>query len=103
MKTRDQPRRDWTVLLRGPVLLGQGRAEDGWTDEFEIVCRDCGDDTGLDYHEISPELQRIRGPCPMEAGVTAHERHAASTRRKDSISRPVRDVRVASLHGRRLQ
>jgi len=75
--TVDQRRRDWDVLLRRrPARLVGGRAEGGWTDEFEIVCRECGDDPDLDYRQASPELQRIRGPYPMAAGVAAFERHA---------------------------
>jgi len=63
MKTKDQPRQDWTVVLRRrPVRMVQGRPEGGWTDEFEIVCCECGDDPDLDYREISRALQRIRGP-----------------------------------------
>jgi hypothetical protein len=77
MTTQDQSRLDWTVVLRRrPVRMVEGRAEGGWTDEFEIVCCDCGDDPGLDYREVSPQLRRIRGPYPMAAGVTAYVRHA---------------------------
>ena len=76
MTTRNKPGLDWTVVLRRrPVRIVDGRAEGGWTDEFEIVCCDCGDDPDLDYHEVAPALQRIRGPYPMAAGVTAYVRH----------------------------
>ncbi len=47
----------------------EGRPEGGYTDVFEVICCDCGDHPYLDYREVSPELQRIRGPYPMEAGV----------------------------------
>ena len=30
----------------------------------------------LDYLEVSPELQRIRGPYPISAGITAYVEHA---------------------------
>ena len=53
-----------------------GRSEGGYTDEFEIICCDCGDDPDLDYREISPELQRIRGPYPIAAAVTAYVKPA---------------------------
>jgi hypothetical protein len=77
MKTQDQPRQDWTaVLRRRPVRLVAGRTEGGWTDEFEIVCCECGDDPDRDWREVSPALQRIRGPYPMAVGVTAYVRHA---------------------------
>ena len=77
MKTKKQSRRRWAVLLRRrPVRLANGRPGGGWTDEFEVICRDCGDNPDLDYREVSPELQRIRGPYRIEAGVAACERHA---------------------------
>ena len=77
MTTRNEPRRDWTVVLRRrPVRIVDGRAEGGYTDEFEIVCCDRGDDPDLDYREVAPALRRIRRPYPMAAGVTAYVRHA---------------------------
>ena len=33
----------------------------------EIICCDCGDHPGRDYHEVRPGLQRIRGPYPIAA------------------------------------
>jgi hypothetical protein len=78
MKTRHQPRQDWTVVLRRrPVRIVSGEPEGGYTDVFEIVCCECGDDPDLDYREVPPELQRIRGPYPIAAGITAYEKHAA--------------------------
>ena len=72
MTTRNRPRLDWTVVLRRrPVRIVDGRAEGGYTDEFEDVCRDCGDDQDLDYREVAHALQQIRGPYPIAAGVTA--------------------------------
>ena len=77
MKTRELSRPDWTVVLRRrPVRMVEGQPEGGWTDDFEIVCCDCGDDPDLDYRELPPRLQRIRGPYPIAAGVTAYVRHA---------------------------
>ena len=52
----------------------QGRVEGGYTDEYEVICRDCGDDPRLDYREVSPELRRIRGPYPIAAGIAACEK-----------------------------
>jgi hypothetical protein len=37
------------------------------------------DNSDLDYREVLPRLQRIRGPYPMAAGVTAHVKHASGT------------------------
>jgi hypothetical protein len=35
------------------------------------------DDPDLDYRDVPPEPQPIRGPCPIGAGITAYEMHAA--------------------------
>ena len=43
---------------------------------YEIICCDCGDNPGLDYDDVSPELQRIRGPYPIAAGMEAYVKHA---------------------------
>ena len=76
MQVPAQPGHDWTaVLRRQPARIVDGQAEGGYHDVFEIVCCDCGDDPGLDYREVSPELQQIRGPYPIAAGVTAYESH----------------------------
>ena len=76
MKTLDPPRHGWTtVLRRQPARIVDGRPEGGYTNAFEIICCDCGDHPDLDYSEISPELQRIRGLYPIAGGIAAHERH----------------------------
>ncbi len=78
MRTLDQPSR---VLRRRPVRIVAGQPQGGYTHAFEIICRDCGDDPGLDYRDVSPELQRLRGPYPIAAGVTAYEAHVAQHQR----------------------
>jgi len=91
MKTRVEPGQDWTVVLRRQAArMVAGRAEGGYTDAFEIVCCDCGDHPDLDYGEVSPELQRIRGPSPIALGVTAYEKHLGQHRRRQAIPRPRR-------------
>jgi hypothetical protein len=66
----------WAVVLRRqPASITDGQAEGGYTDAFEIICCDCGDDPGLDYAEVSPELQRVRGPYPLTAGAVTYEKH----------------------------
>jgi len=76
MRTCDQPALGWTVVLRRqPVRIVEARPEGGYTDVFELICSDCGDHPDLDYHDISPRLQRIRGPYPLAAGVAAYDRH----------------------------
>jgi hypothetical protein len=77
MSDQGQPGQGWTVVLRRhPVRIVHGRPDGGYTDLFEIVCCYCGDDPDLDYREVSPELQRIRGPYPISAGITAYVEHA---------------------------
>jgi hypothetical protein len=58
-----------------PVRMVEGRPEGGYTDAYELICCDCGDDPDLDYHDISPELRRIRGPYLIADGVAAYGRH----------------------------
>jgi hypothetical protein len=49
MVTHDRPGDGWTaVLRRRPARIVDGRTEDGYTDAFEIICCDCGDDPGRD-------------------------------------------------------
>jgi len=98
MTSGDQSRPDWTVVLRRrPVRIVKGRPEGGWTEEFEIICCDCGDNPDLDYREVSPQLQRIRGPYPMAAGVTAYVRHARRHPRPYRFSQPSRTRRQAGV------
>jgi hypothetical protein len=47
----------------------------GYTDEFEVICCDCGDRPYWDYSEIPFQLQRIRGPYALDAGIAAYEQH----------------------------
>jgi hypothetical protein len=79
MNDQGQPRPDWTVVLRRrPTRIVEGRPEGGYTDEFEIICCDCGDDPGLDYREVS------RGSSVGEPGagmVSAQAQHAQTIRR----------------------
>ena len=76
MKALEEPGLGWTVVLRRqPVQLVEGRPEGGYTDDYELVCCDCGDNPDLDYRDISPDLQRIRGPYKFPAGITAYGTH----------------------------
>ena len=76
MATRDQPGDGWTMVLRRqPARIVEGRPEGACTDAFELICCDCGDHPGLDYREISPELQRVRGPYPIADGIAAYKKH----------------------------
>lgn len=76
MRACDQPALGWTLVLRRrPAHIVDGQVQDGYTNAFEIICCDCGDHPDLDYRDVSPELQRIRGPYPIVAGVAAYEAH----------------------------
>jgi hypothetical protein len=76
VQTYDELAPGWTVVLRRqPVRLVEGRPEGGYTDAYELVCCDCGDEPDLDYRDASPWLQRIRGPYGFSAGIAAYGRH----------------------------
>jgi hypothetical protein len=62
-------------LRRQPARITRGRAGGGYTDLFELICPSCGDHPYLDYSEIPPRLQQIRGPYTMQAGLAAYEKH----------------------------
>ncbi len=66
----------WTVVLRRqPVHLVAGRPEGGYTDSYELICCDCGDDPELDYRDVPADLQRIRGPYTISGGIAAYGQH----------------------------
>ena len=80
MATRDQPGDGWTVVLRRrPAAWLRADRKAATPMLFEIICCDCGDHPYLDYREVSPELQRIRGPYPVADGITAYEKHSGCT------------------------
>jgi hypothetical protein len=67
-------------LRRQPVRIVEDRKEGGYGDAFEVVCCDCGDRLYRDYSEISPRLQRIRGPyTTMAAALAAYDQHLGLT------------------------
>jgi len=63
------------VLRSQPVRIVGGRVEGGYTDMYELVCPSCGDHPDLDYSEISPRLQWLRGPYMLEAALAVFHRH----------------------------
>jgi hypothetical protein len=76
VRTDDQPGLGWTVVLRRqPARIAEGRVHGYYTDAWELVCCDCGDHPDLDYPDVSPELQWIRGPYTFAAGITAYGKH----------------------------
>jgi len=58
------------TLRRQPARLSNGhRGGNTSTTTFQIICRECGDDPGLDHRDISPGLRQIRGPYLLSAGI----------------------------------
>ncbi len=91
MATSDPPGSSWTVVLRRqPARLVEGQPEGGYNDLYELICCDCGDDPGLDYREVFPRLQLVRGPYPIGAGVAAYEQHALLMCAYLAVSGPAR-------------
>ena len=81
--TGGQPGPGWTLVLRRqPIRMADGHADGGYADVYELICCYCGDDPDLDYRHVSAELQRIRGPYPIAAGIAAYGRHAGHHRRQ---------------------
>jgi hypothetical protein len=52
-----------------------GRVEGGYTDAFEVICPSCGDNPDLDYSQIPPWLQYLRGPRTIKEGLAAYLEH----------------------------
>ena len=74
--TDDEPALGWTVVLRRkPTRIVDGRPEGGYTDAYELICCECGDDPDLDYRDTSAGLRRVRGPYAFAAGIAAYARH----------------------------
>jgi anti-anti-sigma factor len=100
-----RPGLDWTVVLRRqPARIVAGRAEGGYTNMFEIICYDCGDNPDLDYRDVPSGLQRIRGPYPITAGVAAYERHLTKHPNRRPVHqsrRPLSDLTADDRQGHR--
>lgn len=76
MQFYDEPALRWTLVLRRqPVRLVEGRQDSGFADAYELICYYCGDNPDLDYRDVSPGLQRIRGPYRFPAGIEAYGLH----------------------------
>jgi hypothetical protein len=42
---------------------------------FEVICPSCGDHPYLDYSEVAPRLQWLRGPRTLQAALAVYYRH----------------------------
>jgi hypothetical protein len=63
------------VLRNQPARIVDGRVEGGYIGMYELICPSCGDHPGLDYSQISPRLQWLRGPYTLEAALAAFHKH----------------------------
>ncbi len=71
-----QPGHGGTAYVRRqPVHILDGRFEGGYTDVFEVICPSCGDHPYLDYSEVAPRLQWLRGPRTLQAALAAYYKH----------------------------
>ena len=69
-----QPGHGNKVTLRKQLVrIVDGRVEGGYTDMYELICPSCGDHRDLNYSEISPRLQWLRGPHGLGKRETDEE------------------------------
>jgi hypothetical protein len=47
----------------------------GYNHVYELICPSCGDHPDLDYLEVPPQLQWLRGPRTLEEGLAAYHKH----------------------------
>jgi hypothetical protein len=71
-----QPGHGRTAFVRRqPARIVDGRVQGGYTGAFELICPGCGDNPYVDYSEVPPQLQRLRGPRTLEAALEAYDKH----------------------------
>jgi hypothetical protein len=71
-----QPGHGRTAFVRRqPVRIVDGRFEGGYTGVFELICPGCGDNPYVDYSEVLPRLQLLRGPRTLQAALEAYDEH----------------------------
>ena len=49
--------------------------EGGYTSAYELICPSCGDHPYLDFLDVPPQLQWLRGPYLQEGALAAYEEH----------------------------
>ena len=83
-----QPGHGRTAFVRRqPVRIVDGRFEGGYTGVFELICPACGDHPYLDYSEVPPRIQWLRGPRALEAALVAYHKHLGQLPRPTGIER----------------
>ena len=71
-----QPGHGRTAFVRRqPGRIVDGRFEGGYTGLFELICPGCGDHPYLDYAEIPPRLQWLRGPRTLRGALAVYDKH----------------------------
>ena len=71
-----QPGHGRTAFVRRqPGRIVDGRFEGGYTGLFELICPGCGDHPYLDYSEIPPRLQWLRGPRTLRGALAVYDKH----------------------------
>ena len=71
-----QPGHGSTAFVRRqPARIVDGRIQGGYTGAFELICPGCGDNPYVDYSEVPPQLQWLRGPRTLQAALEAYDKH----------------------------
>jgi len=71
-----QPGHGRTAFVRRqPARVVNGRFEGGYTGLFEVICPGCGDHPYLDYSEVPPRLQWLRGPRTLQGALAVYDKH----------------------------
>ena len=70
-----QPGHGRTASLRRQLVWIAHERMSRHTGAFELICGDCGDHPYLEYSDLPPRLQQIRGPYTREAGLAAYAEH----------------------------
>lgn len=71
-----QPGHGRTAFVRcQPDRIVDGRFEGGTTGLFELICPCCGDHPYVDYSEVPPRLQWLRGPRTLQMALAVYDKH----------------------------
>jgi hypothetical protein len=62
-------------VRRQPARIMDGRSEGGYTGLFELICPGCGDHPHLDYAEVPPRVQLLRGPRTLAGALAVYDKH----------------------------